>query len=262
MNANPLDQVTPLLITFNEESNISRCLSGLSWARRIVVVDSGSTDATLSLLASAANVDVFYRRFDSFASQCNYGLRLIETDWCLSLDADHCVPVSFLDELSRLLLVAAGDVSAFQCSFRYWVYGRPLRGALLPPRYSVVRPRCGTYINDGHAHYFAPRGSTLAMMQPLFHDDRKPLSRWLSNQHIYLLQESDKLISTPSHLLSLQDRIRKNTPFAPFAVLFVCLIWHRGLFDGWRGWFYALQRVYAEIHLSLLLFEAKHSRLV
>ena len=46
-----LDQITPLILTYNEEANISRTLTGLSWARRIVVIDSFSTDATLELLA-------------------------------------------------------------------------------------------------------------------------------------------------------------------------------------------------------------------
>ena len=45
------DLVTPLLITFNEIANIERTLAKLDWARRIVVIDSGSTDGTLDILA-------------------------------------------------------------------------------------------------------------------------------------------------------------------------------------------------------------------
>ena len=44
---------------------------------------------------------------------------------------------------------------------------------------------------------------------------------------------------------------------APFAVFALCLIWHRGLLDGWRGWFYAFQRLYVETLLSLMLWEAR-----
>ena len=44
--ADCLDQVTPLLLTYNEEANISRTLACLHWAQRVVVVDSFSTDAT------------------------------------------------------------------------------------------------------------------------------------------------------------------------------------------------------------------------
>ena len=79
--ANLLSQVTPLILTFNEEANISRTLAGLSWAQRILVIDSGSTDRTLELLAAVPQVEVIHRPFDSFAEQCNFGLSLIHTPW-------------------------------------------------------------------------------------------------------------------------------------------------------------------------------------
>ena len=95
------------------------------------------------------------------------------------------------------------------------------------------------------------------MHQPILHDDRKPLSRWLASQQRYLQQETHKLLTTPHHQLSRGDRLRKRHVIAPFAVLALCLIWHRGLLDGWRGWFYAFQRLYVETLLSLMLWEAR-----
>ena len=44
------DQITPLVITYNEAANIERTLRKLNWAQRIVVVDSGSTDGTLDIM--------------------------------------------------------------------------------------------------------------------------------------------------------------------------------------------------------------------
>lgn len=98
----------------------------------------------------------------------------------------------------------------------------------------------------------------MLMRQPILHDDRKPLWRWLSSQQGYLQQEADKLCTTPSDQLSMADRLRQRHVIAPFAVLLLCLIWHRGLLDGWRGWFYAFQRLYVETLLSLMLWEARH----
>ena len=66
------DTVTPLLITFNEIQNIGRMLAKLDWARRIVVIDSGSTDGTLGILAKDPRIEVVHRPFDSFAEQCNF----------------------------------------------------------------------------------------------------------------------------------------------------------------------------------------------
>ena len=58
-----LDQITPVVITWNEEPNIKRVFDQLTWARDIVVVDSGSVDATLGLLAGYPSVRVVHACF-------------------------------------------------------------------------------------------------------------------------------------------------------------------------------------------------------
>ena len=258
MSSDPLAHVTPLLITFNEEDNIARTLSALQWARRIVVVDSGSTDATLGLLSAVPQVEVVHRRFDTFAGQCNHGLSLIDTPWCLSLDADHRLTPAFVREMAQLLEGLSPEIDAILTPFRYLVAGRALRGTLLPARFNLVRIGGGRYVDDGHAHRFVPLGPTAVMRHPILHDDRKPLSRWLAAQQRYLDQECDKLLSTPVAALGLADRLRLLHGVAPFAALLMCLVLRGGLFDGWRGWFYAFQRLYVEVLLSLMLWERRH----
>jgi glycosyltransferase involved in cell wall biosynthesis len=255
-----LSNVTPLVITHNEEANISRTLSGLRWADRILVLDSGSTDSTLELVTQIPQVEVVQRPFDSFADQCNAGLSLIHTPWCLSLDADHTITEAFLAEMQALITTAPADVDAVLTPFHYLVFGRRLRGTLLPPRYNLVRVGGGHYVNDGHAHQFVPQRRTLTMAAPILHDDRKPLSRWLASQERYLQQECDKLLSTPRQQLSRTDRLRLRHVVAPFAAFLFCLLVRRGLLDGWRGWFYAFQRLYVETLLSLMLWERRHAQ--
>ncbi len=64
-----LDHITPVLLTFNEEVNIGRTLSHLTWAKDIVVVDSGSTDKTLAIVASCSQARLFSRPFDTHGNQ-------------------------------------------------------------------------------------------------------------------------------------------------------------------------------------------------
>ena len=54
-----IEHITPLIITYNESANIARTLKRLAWARRIVVIDSGSTDETVAdrAVISAGRVD-------------------------------------------------------------------------------------------------------------------------------------------------------------------------------------------------------------
>src|SRR5271166_1533927 len=57
------DQITPLIITYNEAPNIRRALDKLLWAERIVVIDSGSTDATVEILRNYPQVEVIEHPF-------------------------------------------------------------------------------------------------------------------------------------------------------------------------------------------------------
>ena len=257
--ADALDQITPLILTYNEGANIGRTLAGLSWAKRIVVVDSFSTDRTLEILAIVPQVEVVQRPFDTHAQQWNAGLDQIASAWVLSLDADYLITPALRDEIA-LTLPKAGRFgwAGFRIPFRYCVYGRPLRGTVLPPRLALFRRDSGIYIDDGHTQDLQLQGSCSVLRQPILHDDRKSLSRWLWAQERYLKLETSKLLHTPSSQLGRADRLRQRHLIAPFAVFVLCLIWHRGLLDGWRGWFYAFQRMYVEILLSLMLWEARH----
>jgi hypothetical protein len=114
-----LDQITPVLLTYNEEQNISRTLSQLAWAKDIVVVDSGSTDGTLAALAHFPNVRVFNCRFDTHGKQWRYATEEtnIGTDWLLRLDANYQVSDALIAELARLDPNVA--VSAYRVRFDY-----------------------------------------------------------------------------------------------------------------------------------------------
>ena len=68
-----LDQITPLILTYNEAPNIARALAGVSWAKDIVVVDSFSDDDTLQIAASFPQVRVIQRKFDSHRNQWEFG---------------------------------------------------------------------------------------------------------------------------------------------------------------------------------------------
>src|SRR5215217_7735082 len=84
-----IEDITPVIITYNEAANIARTLGRLVWARRIVVVDSGSTDETLEIIRSYPQTELINRPFDDFASQCNFAIAQVTTTWVLSLDADY-----------------------------------------------------------------------------------------------------------------------------------------------------------------------------
>lgn len=251
------DDITPLLITFDEIDNIARTVGRLGWAKRIVVVDSGSTDGTLEFLAKDQRVEVHHRPFDSFAAQCNFGLSLIRTEWVLSLDADYELSDELAAELAALR--PAPDEAGFRARFIYRIHGRPLRGTLYPPRTVLYRVRGARYDNEGHGHRIRVQGRVSTLGEAIFHDDRKPLARWLAAQSKYAAIEARHLLEARPSDLSRADRVRRWGWPAPFLVVAYVLIVKRALLDGRAGWFYAFQRLYAEVLLALELLDRRLS---
>jgi len=253
-----IEAITPLIITFDEVPNIARTLDKLTWARRIVVVDSGSTDGTLDVLARYPQVALFKRAFDSFADQCNFCLAQVESEWVLSLDADYEMSDLLVAELSNLR--ETEGVAGYRASFVYRIHGRSLRGTLYPPRIVLYRAKNAHYANEGHGHRVTVSGDVRALSGVIYHDDRKPLSRFLTSQQSYARLEADYLLKADGGVLSASDRLRRMAWPAPIAVFFYVLVVKGCLFDGWPGWFYTLQRVLAECMIALQLIDRRLRR--
>lgn len=246
-----LKHITPVILTYNEAPNIERSLQKLTWASRIVVVDSYSTDETLDLISVYPQVEVLQRKFDTHTNQWNYGIEQVKTAWVLSLDSDYVITDDLISELKHLC--PPDDTDGYLVKFQYCVFGQPLRGTILPPRQLLFRKDRSTYIDDGHTQLLTVKGKSAYLSKTVLHDDRKSLSRWLWAQDRYMVIEAEKLLKTPDASLSFGDRLRKLRLIAPFAVLMYCLVLKGGVFDGWRGWYYAFQRMLAETLLSLKL---------
>jgi glycosyltransferase involved in cell wall biosynthesis len=253
-------EITPIVLTFNEEPNIARTLEQLRWARSVIVLDSFSTDATLELARRFDNVRVIQHRFVDFAQQWNFVLEQggIETEWVLALDADYVLSEELVAELAELQPEA--DVGGYRCSFQYCIQGSPLRGSLYPPNTLLFRRRLGRYIQDGHAYRLTlATGRVVQLQGKIKHDDRKSLERWLISQEHYARIEVGKLRRTPLRALSWPDRIRRIPFAAPAIVPWYCLLIKGSALDGVSGLAYVAQRTVAELILSLMLVEERVS---
>ncbi len=247
-----VDQITPVLRTFNEAANIARTLDRLAWAREIVIVDSGSTDGTAAIAAGYRGVRVVHRPFTTHAEQWTFAVHEtgITTEWVLALDADFMVPDAVIAEIQSLDPAAA---NGYWASFDYCMDGVPLRGAAYPPVVVLYRRALGRYVQDGHTQRVQVPGLLGRLAARIRHDDRKPLSHWLAAQSKYMRLEAEKLRQTPIAALPLIDRLRLMLVVMPGEMFLYCYVVRGGILDGTRGLYYALQRAAAEMILSLYL---------
>lgn len=251
-----LKRITPVVLTWNEAANIRRSLEGLSWAERVLVVDSGSDDGTQQIVGSYENAELRERDFDSFAGQWNWALTKVTTEWVLALDADYRVPEAFVKELASI--PKETDRNGFFARFRYVVLGEPLRTSLYPDRQVFFRRSRTRFTEEGHRQRTVVEGKSGRLQVELIHEDRKGLDRWLRNQLNYARREADFLTSVPDRQLSLPDRLRQTQVLGPPAVFGYCLVGKALFLDGWAGWYYTLQRTVAEMILALALMRGEY----
>ena len=97
-----MPQLSVVIITFNEEKNIARCLeSVLGIADDIVVLDSFSTDTTESI-CKKYNVNFISHKWEGYSGSKNFANSQAKYDWVLSLDADEAPS----EELKKSILKA------------------------------------------------------------------------------------------------------------------------------------------------------------
>jgi len=247
------DQITPVILTYNEAPNIGRTLDRLNWARDIVVVDSFSDDETLKIISCDPRVRVFQRAFDSFAGQWSFAANEtgISTEWILTLDADFLITDELLEELSAL--EPSEKTSGYKIPLTYCIQGRRLRSSLLPSLTLLHRRARADFLADGHTYRLVLEGQIECLQESILHDDRKPFRRWLDAQKKYTVLEGNKLLEADWETLRHADRIRRLRVVAPLAVFLYCLVYRAGILDGWAGLYYAFQRMLVEVLLSLYL---------
>ncbi len=118
-------KISAVMITYNEERNIEACLKSVSFCDEIVVVDSGSVDATVSLVKKYTP-SVYFRPFDHFSAQKNEAISKAASDWILSIDADERVSELLQKEILDVIH-SNPSYSAYHIPRKNFIFGSHLK---------------------------------------------------------------------------------------------------------------------------------------
>lgn len=186
--------ITAIVLTKNEEKNLPDCLKSLEgFARRVVVVDSGSDDATVAI-ARAAGADVLTHPFETHARQFNWALDNadISTAWCLRLDADERLTPALAVELEALMAEHAHD-EVNGIVMRAWLYfmGRRLSHVKNMKRKLMVFKTGLARSEDRNIdeHNVLLRGTTVQAKERFLHYDYKDMSHYIVKLNWYAGRE-------------------------------------------------------------------------
>lgn len=186
--------VTVVVLTKNEETNLVDCLRSLEgFAKRVVVVDSFSTDRTLEV-ARNWGADVYQHKFENYARQFNWALdnTNIDTKWTFRLDADERLTPELCKELE--ILVEENDQTDVNgVTMEAWLYfmGRKIKHGCHNKRKLMLFKTGIGRVEDRKMdeHTVLSRGTSVYAKNRFIHYDFKDLTHWINKMNWYATRE-------------------------------------------------------------------------
>lgn len=188
-----------IILTFNEQRHLARCLASLTGiVSEVVVVDCFSIDSTLEI-ARAHGARVIQHKWFNYAAQFNWALTQLDpdTDWVLRLDADEYLTPALIAEIQSRLPKIASEVDGIYCSRRMTFQGRLIRhGGVFPVRvlrlFRYGRGECENRWMDEHIKVSGP---TLDFAGELIDDNLQSLTWWTEKHNRYASREAVDLLN-------------------------------------------------------------------
>jgi glycosyltransferase involved in cell wall biosynthesis len=116
------------IITKNEEVNLPSCLQSIIFANQIVIVDSGSADATLKIAADFG-CEIYNEAWQGFGPQKQLAIDKCHESWILVLDADERIPSETRDEIMHIVSAPANDFCGYSFPRRNYFQSRWIKHA-------------------------------------------------------------------------------------------------------------------------------------
>ncbi len=192
--------LTVVILTFNEAHHIRRAIESVAGiAREIVVVDSFSTDETVSV-ARAAGARVVQHPFTSHAAQLQWALdhATIATDWTMRLDADELIEPDLAASIIRTLPSLGADVTGIALDRKHIFMGRWIRhGGRYPLRLLRIW-RTGTAHVEQRwmdEHVMVATGRTIALAGGFADANLGDLSFFTAKHNGYATREAVEVLA-------------------------------------------------------------------
>ncbi len=255
--------ISILILTLNEEVNLTECLESVKWSDDIVVLDSFSSDRTVKI-AEETGARVIQRRFDNWSAHQNWALEEIRFThpWVFYLDADE----RMTDDLKEELLAIASDKSrtpvAYYCGRRNMFMGRWIKHAMPPGMIMrFFRPpfvRFQRLVNpvpviDGSYGYLT------GML--VHYNFSKGIAEWIEKHNRYSSLEAvegmkviHQQFQDRSGIMSADPALRRRAlkelsfrlPCRPLVKFLYLYLWQRGCLDGKAGFTYCILQSFYE----------------
>lgn len=225
-----------VIITFNEERNIARCLQSLKFSdklfksKEIILVDSFSQDKTVSV-ARSKGVKVFQRAWKGYSNQKSWALGRCKGDWVLCLDADEELTPELIREMERLVPSTPPGVDGYLIKRRNIFLGKWIKhcGWWPDSQLRLIKAKSGWFTDAAVHEGLEVKGRTLEFDEPMNHYSNDSIFQYLEKMNRY------------SSLAIVKVKPKKIRYWWFYVTVFPCLVFFRmfvtrkGFLDGWHG---------------------------
>lgn len=257
--------LTTIILTFNEEKNIADAINSVKdVSKRVVVIDSFSTDKTVEI-AKSLGAEIFQNKWINYATQYQYGIDVsnITTKWILRLDADERLTNQSAKEINELCDNNTNtDVNGIIIRLEVNFLGKSLKhGGIYPLKVLRIYKNNIGYIESRNMdeHIVLKEGKTIEMKTDCLHHDYKDLSTWIDKHNKYSSREVIDYyenIESEKELISL-NKSAKIKRFIKFNIYYKLPLGTRahlyylyryyfkmGFLDGKEGKIFAFMQAY------------------
>ncbi|KTD06766.1 glycosyltransferase family 2 protein [Legionella jamestowniensis] len=223
-----------IIIAKDEEANIKRCLESVQWADEIIVLDSGSTDNTVTI-AKEFTSHVYSTDWQGYGVQKQRALSYATGDWVLNLDADESIGSELRESIKKA--IKSNEAEAYRIPICMKFYGKLMRFSSSPKRHIRLFKRAGARYSDDIVHekvILPPTAKVGRLKAAIQHHSFQDLSHALYKVNKY-----------SSYSAKIRIEQRPSPKFAKILFstswMFVrCYFLQRGFLDGREGFILAV----------------------
>lgn len=233
--------ISALILTYNEEKNLERCLKSIAGlVSEIIIVDSYSTDKTEEI-AKRYGTKFIQHKFVNQAEQFNWALDNIEikNDWILKLDADEYLLPELKKEIENTLPNISKETTGFYMKRRVYFMNRWIKHGDYYPRWFLRLWRKGKGRSEQRQmdeHIVLLEGNSEKLKNDFVDDNKNGIKIWIEKHKKYALREAKDIIAG-----SFGETKRRNSYyklplfFRVFIYYFYRYFLRGGFLDGFSG---------------------------
>jgi len=254
--------ITALIPTYNCERTIRDCLESVKWVDRIFVVDSFSTDQTLDICREYTDWIVQHEYVNS-ATQKNWAMPQVQTEWVLQIDSDEIVEPALADEIKQVLnqpdppTPSGVPVDGYRMPRKNLIWGRWVRSCGTYPDWQLrlFNAKQGRWTDrEVHAHVIW-LSNIKTLENHLIHYDCTDVS-------VELMQFARQVVVWESNELVKKGRRWRwiDVTLRPVAIFLLLYLRRGGYRDGFRGFYLSVYRAFYSFMTYARLYESEVER--